>query len=645
MLAHPIHVSVSALFRRARRDHTSPYRRTIAGALALGLAAAPACYRAPSLTGADQVQDSNLEITAIKDNGLAARSWPVVDQAMLGLVGSTARPGCAIGIARGGETIYLKGYGKAELGGEDWGVTTMGAVGSISKTLTATAVMRLDQLHWLDTTDQVGDILATGNSALAAARIEALLDHSSGVGGATYLEAFEPSWEPGSGAYLCDTNGGAVCDATAQELAQPRLAFAAYEANEVVATLGGGSPQQGVYSNVGYSVLGAVIDELVQGSAYKGYEDLVWHQVGNLKRPAYHADNMLTLALTHSWRRHDIPHRAIGYAPSSAGYVEVEAFAQSTVGGVEGWEGPAGGWAMAIGDLTRFMVALNTAQIVDGPRLAAMRAIRTDLDDFPDHYGFGVMHGTGADAPYWHGGQIGGHSAAWTWWPDQGGQSLGIALLCNRQDLDMFTLRSTATALAGMIAGSAPDDPAPLALPPVGLSVAAGRTWALDIARAWQALPRDVIAPITGLSYDLVLTSRQAGGLLSFALTEAAVDGALAHASGRPPSYLGVTSFTNDPWFATQPTHVSLATPLGDVIVHDLILTGGISASGARLSRVSLSGTLDARELAPLAGGSAASLCAQAAGTDAACTPCADGEVACVPVRYEHLGGHEVTMQ
>jgi hypothetical protein len=312
--------------------------------------------------------------------------------------------------------------------------------------------------------------------------------------------------------------------------------------------------------------------------------------------------------------------------------------------GIEGWQGPAGGWTMTIGDLTRFTVALNTAQIVDGPRLAEMRELRTDLDDLPDHYGFGTMLGTGADAPYWHGGQIAGHTAAWTWWPDQGGQPLGIALMCNRQDLSMFALRAMATTIAGLIAGGSPSAAAPPALPPVGLAAAAGRDWALDTARAWQSAPRDVIAPITGLSFDLVLTSRLAGNRLAFTLTEATVDGLTATPSARPPTYLGTVPFTGDPWFTTQPAQASLATPYGDVIVHDLILHGGVSVGGARLSDLSLSGTLDARELAPLAGGSAASLCAQVAGTDAACQPCGDGVVACTTLRYEHLDGAQVSM-
>lgn len=644
MLVRSILASASPASHQARRPHASRRRRAIAGAAALGLAAAPACYRAPTLTGADQVYDPNIEVTALRDNGLAAGSWPAVDNVMSALVGGAGKPGCAVGIARGGELVYLQGYGKAQLAGEDWGVATMGAVGSVSKTFTAAAVMRLDQLGWLDLSDDVGDHLATGNAALANARIDDLLDHSSGVGGATNEQAFMPTWEQTSDADACLDGDPIDCGAVARDLAEPRLAFAQYEASEAVAALGGGAPAQGVYSNVGYSVLGAVVDALAQGS-YSGYESLVWHQVGNRKTPIYHADNMLTLALTHSWRATDIPHRAVGYVPSGGGgFVATEAFALSSVGGVEGWEGPAGGWAMTIGDLTRFTVALNTAQIVDAGRLAAMRANRTNLDEFSDNYGLGIMLGTGASAPYWHGGQIGGHTAAWTWWPDHGGQSLGITFMCNRTDISPWTLRSTATTLASAIAGGTPGGISPLSLPPVGASAAAGRTWALDTARAWQAAPRDVIAPITGLLHDLVLSSRLAGGRLAFTLGEGTVSGgSWVPASGRAPTDLGEVAFTRDPWFVSRPADVRLAAAGGEVVVHGLVLEGAVDAGGARLARVALRGTLDARELAPLFGSSPTALCAQLAGTDAACQPCADGAPVCMPVRYEHLGGSAVT--
>src|SRR5690606_40540248 len=59
-----------------------------------------------------------------------------------------------LGIARGGSLTYLQGYGKAELGGEDWGVGTMGAVGSVSKTITAATVLRMHDLGMIDVNDR-----------------------------------------------------------------------------------------------------------------------------------------------------------------------------------------------------------------------------------------------------------------------------------------------------------------------------------------------------------------------------------------------------------------------------------------------------------------------------------------------------------
>ena len=85
-----------------------------------------------------------------------------------------------------------------------------------------------------------------------------------------------------------------------------------------------------------------------------------------------------------------------------------------------------------------------------------------------------------------------------------------------------------------------------------------------------------------------------------------------------------------------------LLSPLGEVTVRDLALQGAVTSAGGALARVSLSGTLDARQLAALGGGSATAMCAQVANTDAACQPCADGAVACTTVRFEHLDGSRV---
>ena len=75
----------------------------------LFLALATGCYRAPTLSGSDQVYDPNIEATVLKDNDLAALSWPEVDDYMEGVLPNANQPGCAVGVARGGPSHLPRG--------------------------------------------------------------------------------------------------------------------------------------------------------------------------------------------------------------------------------------------------------------------------------------------------------------------------------------------------------------------------------------------------------------------------------------------------------------------------------------------------------------------------------------------------------
>jgi CubicO group peptidase (beta-lactamase class C family) len=613
--------------------------RAVAGALSLALAVSPACYRAPTKTGSDQVHDPNIEATIIKDNALAAKTWEPVDTYMqFTVVGESDEPGCALGVARGGQLLYLKGYGKAEVGGESWGVGTVGAVGSVSKTFTAAGLLLMHQLGLVDINGEVGDHLATGNPLLASANLFALLNHTSGVGGATKDGSFSPTWEPTSDAQHC-LDGLTFCDPVERDLAEPRLGFAQYEDTEAVANLAAGV---GVYSNVGYSVAGAIIDDVAIAEGYDGYEEWIWDRVGN-SAPELDADNMLSLALTHSWRDTDFPHRAVGYRKVGDAFATYEAFDPDTLAGIEGWEGPSGGWAMTIGDLTRFALALNTGQIVNSTMLAVMRFDWANLDEISDNAGMGMLLGTGDNAPYWHGGVIGGHTAMWAWWDDLDGQSLGITMICNRDDLDPFTLRNHATMLSPIAINTSPVAPAMAAPPPFALP-GGERSWVLDRGRAWQSAPAGAFLPITALLHDSVVSARLDAKRFTWTFRTATVeDGHAVPVSGQPAVSLGTGTYRN-PEFTTAAATITVPTTAGSVQIRDFVLDGAIDRGGAELTNLSLRGTLDARQVAPLVGQSATGLCAQLATTGASCAPCSDGSPTCLAFRYDNVSATAVTM-
>ncbi|MGH8192866.1 MAG: serine hydrolase domain-containing protein [Woeseiaceae bacterium] len=612
-------------------------------------AALSGCYRAPELTGSDQVYDPNVEATMLKDNGLAAKTWNAVDSYMTqNVAGAADEPGCAIGIARAGQLVYLKGYGKAELGGEDWSVGTVGAIGSVAKSFTAAAALRLHELNLLDVNLTVGDYIATPNAEIAEVRIYDLLDQSSGVGGATKDLAFSPTWDVPSAADDCqfndDEDDADYCEQVRLLLARPAAAFVHYDASETVAALDqndpeDGDPSQGVYSNVGYSVAGAVIDAVALGTPSGGYEAWIWDNIGQYTGNVLSSGNLLSLALTHSWRADDIPHRAVGYRPSGGGFVESEAFDPNQVGGLEGWEGPAGGWAMTIGDLTRFAVALNTEKIVGDAMLEAMRFRWTDLDDLTNDYGMGTFLGDAGEPPYWHGGIIGGHTAAWTWWDSYGGQSLAIALLCNNREAP-FSLRDHAANIAGLLGSTNPVPIAVPSLPPVGSGSVDGRLYGLDDRGAWQHRPSGAFVPMTALRHTLLLDVEVTGQKIEVSLAEGTVRGSSAEpAQGRPMQSLGAADFSTNPRFATRATDVTLETERGVLPIKKLVVAGAFDRQGEGLASVSLTGVLDARSASSLGGPDHQNVCRDVVAAGARCGRCADGVAACVTVEYRGVAG------
>jgi CubicO group peptidase (beta-lactamase class C family) len=626
---------------------------------ALLLATLGACT--PALEGSNQVNDINVELTIQKDSGLAARTWDVVDTYMTrDVVPDPTGPGCAIGIARGGELIYLQGYGRAvvggticsgdecvPLGGEAWGVGTMGAVGSVAKTFTAAAALRMHELGLLDVNRRVGAYLPTSNQQLARTPIFELLMHSSGVGGGAKADAFSPTWT--GDAQDCVGQDLPSCLGLSQILARPASAFDYYHEDELVADLDEndppyGTPSQGVYSNVGYSVAGALVDEIARNTPSRGYEAWIWDNLGQYRANPLDPDNLWSLALTHSWRADDIPHRAVGYRPrpDGDGFDVFEAW-QDT-GGLEGWEGPSGGWAMTIGDLTRFTVALNTRQIVGNAVLTAMRLPWAHLDDPSDDYGMGVFPGDGQVMPYWHGGVIGGHTAVWTWWDryEQTGPSLAIAMICNKGGsggTGPFPLRDHARVIASYLGTSEPRPRSSQALPGRGDSSVRPSVFALDRSGAWQVEPTGAVVPLA-LAHTALLHVTPTGRGLSFQLSGGAVrPGAVVPVTA--PQALGVAAFSADPRFTTEPTDVMLVTTIGQVDVSDFVVEGAFSDRGMALTDVALTGVIDTRQAGTLLGRT--SVCANTARGGGGCTPCADGVAACVTFRYEGIRGDRVT--
>jgi hypothetical protein len=139
-----------------------------------------ACGRPPHKGPGDQIPDVNEALTRQKDARWAQYVWPIVDNAMRNGAHDGAFPapapetlpgGCAVGLAENGQIVYLGTYGEASPGNA-WELHTQAPVGSVAKTLTAIAAMRLTArtapsgAPYLQLFETVGEHLSTSNSAL-----------------------------------------------------------------------------------------------------------------------------------------------------------------------------------------------------------------------------------------------------------------------------------------------------------------------------------------------------------------------------------------------------------------------------------------------------------------------------------------------
>ncbi len=423
------------------------------------------CGQAPTQFGADHVPDSNIALSAAKDGKFNTLAWPMVDSLMVNWLDGATAPGCAVGVTIDDQVTYLKGYGRARLGisGHDWNVATMGSIGSVSKTFTALGAMRQVERGWADFEDQVDHRLPIGGE-LGNAILFKLLSHTAGAGGASASAAFQPNWDNGSPFHqcrnattpdaadpLCTEVHRAALDPT--DLAQD---YASNEANNVEENLavvdadgnGQGDGWQAIYSNVGYSVAGAMVGAVAKDHGYSGYEDFIWDHVGTWSDNPLAPGQATSLAITHRHRATDIPGRAVGYYDGNLGvgpknWVQSEAW-ESTPAQAS-WFGPSGGWAITIGDFARLLAAYQSNRIVNASSRSWMEleighlALGPDAFNLPP-YGLGLIVDD-ANGSVYHGGDIGpyvgganrsAHSAVWSLWPNAvGSADIGVALICN----------------------------------------------------------------------------------------------------------------------------------------------------------------------------------------------------------------------
>jgi D-alanyl-D-alanine carboxypeptidase len=293
-----------------------------------------------------------------------------VDVAARAAISDGEAIGLSIAVLRKGVPLHVRGYGMADLessaaaSGE-----TVYYIGSITKTLTAAAILKLAEQGSLDIDDPVVDLVPELGADLAPVTLRHLLNHTSGVvGPGQVLDKFLPR----------------------RHLEFSRAELIALLQGEPRQSEAGSSWE---YNNLGYLLLGIVI-ERISGMSYNEYlRQAILPPAGS---------PMLALCDMHEI----IPQRARGYLLHEGAPRHHEPVNASLLFA-------AGGACASAPDVAVWMRALARGAVVSGALLESMTTPGTLADGTVIPYGLGLFTEIlDEQRRLHHGGDANGFSAA-----------------------------------------------------------------------------------------------------------------------------------------------------------------------------------------------------------------------------------------
>lgn len=313
--------------------------------------------------------------------------WDAVD-AVFANYDHTDTPGCALGVVQGGDLVYARGYGMANL---EYGIAitpqSVFRTGSVAKQFTATAIAIAAREGVISLDDPVRKWIPEFPSYPSDPTIAQMVHHISGVRDYLTLMAIRGL-----------RNDDFYTDAEVRDVVSRQ--------RELNFTPGA----EFLYSNSGYFLLGQVILEATGMSLSDYAEEKIFGPLG-MSHSHFHDDH-----------NHIVENRATGYAPSGRGY----RISQTTLDMVGD-----GGVFTSIEDLVHWVNALDYDGLDEGltPMLET-RGILNSGDVIP--YAFGQSHGEHRGLRMvGHGGAFVGFRADIRRFPDQ---ATSIMTICNRGD-------------------------------------------------------------------------------------------------------------------------------------------------------------------------------------------------------------------
>lgn len=313
-------------------------------------------------------------------------------------------PGATAIIVKGGETVYHKAFGMANLE-LDVPMQTdhVFRIGSITKQFTSLAVLKLMEEGKLSLKDEITKFIPDYPTQGHSITVHHLLNHTSGIKSYTGLE----KW-----------------DGYAQRKDFTPLEMVDFFKDEPMDFAPG---EEFRYNNSGYFILGYVIEK-ASGMTYEEYIETQFFAPLGMTQ-SYYGDP-----------EEVITKRVAGYAPTSDGGLQNAEYLSMTQ------PYGAGSLLSTVGDLAKWYAAVKDGKVVS-PTSLKMALTPTTLNDGETEdygYGLGLMDVEGSKG-YGHGGGIHGFLTASTYLPEE---DVFVAVFSNSNGNDPNGPANTLTKMA-----------------------------------------------------------------------------------------------------------------------------------------------------------------------------------------------------
>ena len=345
----------------------------------LVLSAALLCL-APAQGGAQAVAAKPAQATPVDQGAAIDRIFERWDR--------TGSPGCAVGVARGGQVVHARGYGMANL---EYGIriwpTTVFESGSVAKQFTAAAINLLVQDGKISLDDPVRNYIPELPDFGTPILIRHLLNHTSGL---------RSQWP-------MLTLAGRPPGMAVHTIAEILELVSHYR------ELNFKPGDEFLYNNTGFTLLGVIVQRVSGKSLNQFSQERLFGPRG-MTRTQWREDFSAV-----------VPNRATAYRPAPDGGFRADMPFTNVVGN--------GGLLTTVGDLLTWNDNLDHPR-VGGPDLADRLQTRGKLNDgFENEYAQGLYvlpyRGTREVS---HGGSTAGYRAFLARFPEHG---LAVAVLCN----------------------------------------------------------------------------------------------------------------------------------------------------------------------------------------------------------------------